>query len=600
MSGEVEGGVGLSRRQFLGGAAAVAAGALSATSAIAGSAAAAPRRRKRPTVAVFGAGVAGLTAAHELVERGFDVTVYEAAGRAGLGGKARSIAVPDSATGKRRPLPGEHGFRFFPGFYQNVPDTMRRIPFGSNPNGVFDNLVEAQQANFARAGQRQDLVFAVSAPQGVAQSGPSLQATLENSTGLPPDEVAFFVGRLTIFLTSSDARRFGEWEHVGWRDFVGADRFSPEYSRSLAEAMTRNLVAAKANEASTRTIGNMCEAFLYTALRRAGTGGPDRLLNAPTNEALLEPWNKQLDRLGVRFRYRRALGRLDVRGGRVAGATANGPNGSEHIEADWFVCALPVERARVLWNTDVLAAAPELARMERLTTSWMNGIQFFLNRPLPIVAGHVSYIDSPWALTSISQGQFWTNHDLQRDYGDGRVADVLSVDISNWREPGIVFGKPAWNLQPPEIAREVLEQIKAHLNDTGQQLLTDDAVVTWFLDPAITYPAQTPQPDGRIAENREPLLINTIGSWDDRPEAATAIPNLFLAGDYVHTSTDLACMEAASESARRAVNALLAESDSTADDAEVFEMYRPPELEPAKVVDEQRYRLGLPHILDVP
>ena len=73
--------------------------------------------------------MAGLAAAHELVERGFDVTVYE---RNALGGKARSIPVPDTAAGGRKALPGEHGFRFFPGFYHHVPDTMRRIPFAGN------------------------------------------------------------------------------------------------------------------------------------------------------------------------------------------------------------------------------------------------------------------------------------------------------------------------------------------------------------------------------------------------------------------------------------------------------------------------------------
>lgn len=34
-------------------------------------------RDPKPTVAVLGAGIAGLTAAHELALRGFDVTVYE-------------------------------------------------------------------------------------------------------------------------------------------------------------------------------------------------------------------------------------------------------------------------------------------------------------------------------------------------------------------------------------------------------------------------------------------------------------------------------------------------------------------------------------------
>ncbi|EKX65830.1 FAD-dependent oxidoreductase [Streptomyces ipomoeae] len=72
-------------------------------------------------MAVLGGGVAGLTAAHELAERGFRVTVYE---REALGGKARSMDVPGSGTGGHGPLPGEHGFRFIPGIHHNLPDTI--------------------------------------------------------------------------------------------------------------------------------------------------------------------------------------------------------------------------------------------------------------------------------------------------------------------------------------------------------------------------------------------------------------------------------------------------------------------------------------------
>ena len=79
-------------------------------------------------VAVLGGGMAGLAAAHELIERGFKVDVYE---RKALGGKARSIPVKGTAAGGRKPLPGEHGFRFFPGFYHHVPDSMRRIESGT-------------------------------------------------------------------------------------------------------------------------------------------------------------------------------------------------------------------------------------------------------------------------------------------------------------------------------------------------------------------------------------------------------------------------------------------------------------------------------------
>ena len=118
----------LTRRNFVrnAGAGAVAFGA--ATNPLIAPAIAGVSPGKR--VAVLGGGMAGLTVAHELAERGFKVHVYEPVA---LGGKARSIDVPDTAAGGRKDLPGEHGFRFFPGFYHHIPDTMRRIPDGDEP-----------------------------------------------------------------------------------------------------------------------------------------------------------------------------------------------------------------------------------------------------------------------------------------------------------------------------------------------------------------------------------------------------------------------------------------------------------------------------------
>ena len=98
-------------------------------------------------VIVLGGGVAGLSAAHELSERGFRVSVFET--RDALGGKARSFPVPGSARDGGLPLPGEHGFRFFPGFYQHLPHTMRRIPYGHRGRTVADNLVTASEVQIA-------------------------------------------------------------------------------------------------------------------------------------------------------------------------------------------------------------------------------------------------------------------------------------------------------------------------------------------------------------------------------------------------------------------------------------------------------------------
>src|SRR3954447_13408798 len=107
-------------------------------------------------VIVLGGGVAGMTAAHELARRpGFEVVVFEL--RAVAGGKARSMDAI-AGVGGRRALPGEHGFRFFPGFYKHVPDTMRRIPYEHQLHGVLDNLVMSTQVQVAREDARNELV----------------------------------------------------------------------------------------------------------------------------------------------------------------------------------------------------------------------------------------------------------------------------------------------------------------------------------------------------------------------------------------------------------------------------------------------------------
>src|SRR5918997_38690 len=140
------------------------------------------------TVAVLGGGVAGLSAAHELAERGFEVTVHEQ--RDAPGGKARSIPVAGSGTDGRADLPGEHGFRFFPGFYRHLPDTMGRIPHGGRV--VADHLVAATRILLAQAGGRDELVTAAHAPSSFDDLAVIVGFAWEFGTGagIPPHELA--------------------------------------------------------------------------------------------------------------------------------------------------------------------------------------------------------------------------------------------------------------------------------------------------------------------------------------------------------------------------------------------------------------------------
>ncbi len=56
----------------------------------------------------------------------------------------------------------------------------------------------------------------------------------------------------------------------------------------------------------------------------------------------------------------------------------------------------------------------------------MVGIRCYLRKPMHLTHGHITFIDSPWALTALNQGQFWKDRVIARDYGDGNVVDILS------------------------------------------------------------------------------------------------------------------------------------------------------------------------------
>jgi 15-cis-phytoene desaturase len=544
-------------------------------------------------VVVLGGGVAGMSAAHELIERGFQVSVYEL--KDTQGGKARSIGKPNSGIDGRGLLPGEHGFRFFPRFYMHLPDTMKRIPFKSNPDGVFNNLVEASRGEMARYGKK-SIQIVTRFPRTLTDIKAIVQEAFGGEdTGLTKDDLTFFSEKLWKLMTSCAARRLAEYEQISWWDFIGADERSQAYQNLLAIGLTRTLVAAKAKEASARTGGDILLQLIFDMIEPGVSS--DRLLNGPTDDAWLNPWLSMLKVKGVDYHLKAAVKEIKCDGKMISGIVVQ-ENGKEiQVIGDYYISALPVEVISTLINPTLLAADPGLNGISGLApnVSWMNGIQFFLSENIDIIAGHTIYIDSPWALTSVSQRQFWPSFDFN-NVGDGTVKGVLSVDISDWETAGELFPdgqgicKSANACTAEEIKAEVWNQLKKSLNN-GTEVLKDAMLHDWFLDPDIQIPLA-----GRLnpTVNSEPLLVNKRDTWKLRPDAKTAIPNFFLASDYVKTYTDLATMEGANEAARRAVNAILADSGSTAKPCQLWNLHEPELLEPFRERDTKRFEQGLP------
>lgn len=559
-------------------------------------------------VYILGGGVAGLSAAHELAQRHFNVTVFEQ--HEICGGKARSMKNSGSASGNcqtdagpipRQDLPGEHGFRFFPGFYWHLTDTMQRINVGGGRTAD-QNLQTASQIAIAQDGK--PLYFMTSsAPKTLQEWIEAIRLVIEDpSLGLTVSEARHFLRKILCFLGSGPTRRLTELERTSWWDYIDAPTHSDQYKKILGRGLSQSLVAMKPEKASALTVGAM---FVQIVLNIISGKKADRVLNAPTNDAWIDPWEQQLIappfNVVINKRHTVKAINYDATNNVIKSVNVLDSGGTLQTfgtPADYYISAVPVD---ILQHDPSLfpqsfKRAAGLSRppstgdtddgVDKLDTDWMNGVLFYLNRDVSRVKGHVIYADSKWALTSISQRQFWRSDFPWACVGNGQVKDILSTIISDWHTAGDkAVPKRADQCTEPEIIQEAWAQAKAHLAQSGGNgPITDADLVTAFLDPAIIFDG------GVVSDNKERLLINTRDSRQHRPKATTLIPNFFVSSDYVLTETDLACMEAANESARHAVNGILTASGSTEVPCKIQPLQEPLLFKYFQDIDEDQYQ----------
>lgn len=605
----------INRRSFVAGAAAFGAAATLPLGR-AGAARAAMNGRR---VAIFGGGMSGLVVAQELVERGFEVDVYEPLSL--LGGKARSYGIPGTGSGGRKDLPAEHGFRFFPGFYQHVTHTMQRIPAAGRRKGVLSALRDLEDLagdedgwgltysgsqyqiteslirlqDFKRLPDPEDLPNPVELVKAINTifGGLAQPTTWKRSL-----ELLWFAARVGAFVTACDERRKGPWDHLSWWKFMRADGRSTWFQDNLVKGTTMALVAVKPEVCSVSSGGNIMDAFLWNLMgydRGPLTAYALRFLDGPTSEVWIDPWVAYLQSRGVRFHLGQSLTGVTLSGGRVVGATVQDTGGTARtVDADWYVAAVPVDKLRPMLTTpEVLAHDPSLELMNDLHVDWMNGMQIYLKKPAKSSASLVGIFDHQWTISAVLQEQLW-RRDIPDEFGDGSVKGIVSIDISTWDRPGqITTKKAAKDCTKEEIFREVWAVLKQRAG-RHDPAFRDENIHSWFLDPAIRFDSA-----GKVTHNEETLTVQTVGTWEKRPKGPTAIPNLFLSGDWIRVTANVCSMEAANQGGRQTAIAVLEAAGMDPDDVFIkYEIAAPPDVRKLRRQDKERFDKGMPNWLD--
>lgn len=332
-----------------------------------------PRERApMPSVAILGGGIGGLSAAQELAERGFKVTVYEALSQ--LGGKARSFGATGTGKDGRQDLPAEHGFRVFAGEYGATRDVMKKIPFKHySRSNVEQNLVEGRRAIMAAKDAPAQFIVPSSFPRSADDFKVWVDYFETVDKYLEPEERDFFLKRIAIVKSFCIERRFAEFENVTWWEYMHADKYSPQY-QNLVEMISGTILAANPRNANAHIVGTLAADIIDRTLV-PGDRGILIMLDGPTSDMWIEPWVQHLTSLGVTFQLNTTLTAFQMSsdGTHVTSASVEYNGQPDTVHADVFFSAVPAEKmAEVLSNSpDVLLAAPSLRQVNQLKTAWM-------------------------------------------------------------------------------------------------------------------------------------------------------------------------------------------------------------------------------------
>jgi glycine/D-amino acid oxidase-like deaminating enzyme len=534
------------------------------------------------TVAVYGAGIAGLTAAHEFSRRGWTVSVYEAKTEAG--GFFRSARGSGDHA-----MPSEYSWHGMGPWYHNLFDLMRQIPF------------DAQGSVYDRALSR-PIGFGVAPDVGTAEFD-------------DPSDFLIDVRRM-FRLTRLD---WFWWTRLMAKEWAANRRSTERYARQNAAAQWGKRLSAQASSTWSACFGPWIGSdWSRVSLHQAGqfflkqlTSQPSHrhhadsegpawdhgarsgwlLLRGPSSEFWFDRWIQHLTTAGVTFHWAQALHHYDYDGTTI---TAAHLESGERIEADIHVFATnPFAAVEILERTPALARLDQLCLFEPLTADGPHvqvSFRIAFSEPIAWPRPRCALViaDSEFDLTIFAEEQAWSSN---VDLGDD-VASLWTGTSCVSSVPGRVHGLPVALCTKQQFIDEVQAQLLrcGSLDTLIHEANNGRSLASFPILRIEVWHEWTFSPDG--IRGLDPKWVNSTHTQPFQPTQATPVPNLVLAGAHTRTAADVWSIEAAVESGRRA--AQLIEPDVT-----VIAQHKPAWLRRLGRIDDQLYRLRLPHLLDV-
>jgi zeta-carotene desaturase len=499
-------------------------------------------RLRTQKVTIIGAGIAGLSAALRLAQRGYRVTIYEQDGF--VGGKFRATEwLSHDGNGSAF---HEHSYHMFLNWYHNFWQIAEEI-------GVAQGFLPMSNVKFLRKGEFPHM--------SSLESFGSLTRICHNLFAgvIPaPDMFLYIYSMLDLLSTPMKQNRF--------QDLISVNAFSATkpYTTETSDSMYDEYLAKTFAVASYQSSAKTFQTFL-----QYGTYHPDPLywsLAGDCYNHFLRLFQTKLEELDVRFVFHHqakdiklddsgnvcqivfyqlpetfhpTLNETSIRRAIARKRISKDAVSEVVVEVDGpLILAVPHAALYDLLNPDLLNHDQALGEGAKLQSVPMASVHLHLNgkfaqrledlgKELP--REPVVLLDSRFKLSFVANSRLWPRS--QHTY-----LNIVSSD-----------SRPLGKLEPPWMYTSDRD-----LYPDGPDLSIDkpattlDCILNEFRRFVHFEDDEIDKDLLQIDRNtgRE-LLINEVGSWKWRPKTRTRIRNLFLAGDFCKNFIDVVCLEGA-------------------------------------------------------
>lgn len=597
---------------------------------------------------IYGAGIAGLTVAHELIEKGFEVHVYEKDNE--VGGMAKSKR-------DKYGIPTEHSWRGYAPFYFNTFELLKRIPLDKRCD--LEEMSDEKLLTYRINKDGTTEIFDLSSFKNLHPGGVSTISRVKNKNfeevweklgyewHINNSHVQEYLNKLKTDKYELDSNqniieKFTNQSTVF--DNLNRNRLSFELlyntdklikktlsindyiylSYKFLKAFTSDKRKSKYFDTQLKKIINKDHiskyGYNYIFDFIAGPGyGFDKntmsyahfslfleyvinqsekqwqVMNQPTSEAWFNPWVKYLMSKGVKFHFNHSLTKIEKNNKEILKVFLIHNNKLKVIKSGLHIIAINPNNLYNIFNKSNFV---KLSDQHLQLMTYNNQISFRLgfNKKINFDLNNRGFVlvDSPFNITFYPQEDHWCkNVNLSMN---NNIKSLWSGTIILSYKNGYLYNKSAINHTKDELLNEIVQQflkskelinlIKKHNNN---YVLNKKDIIHMEIYDDWYF-------DKNRLQTKNKKWVNDSFNEKFRPLNQTKYNNLYLTGSHCKTSINIWSMESAVESGKICSNLILNRFNK--EKTKVHTHQSNCLIKFFKLLDNILYLFGLPNIID--